>query len=515
VRQSALLAALGLLAGGTIRAQERVVSARVVQIAGANVYLDVGATAGLRSGDTLGARRTASGPRVGTLAVLAVTEERSMVGFVGRPFPITRGDTVLLAVRGPSPAPSVVVAPVAPAASRAALRRAAAEGATVRGSLAAEVLGTRTTTVGFGADPERVTRDYAVPSLRLQATATNLPGGGRLILSARGSQQTGTTALFDRSTVVRVYDAHYEQEGRRTRVMVGRFYSPYERFSGSWDGALLRFGGPRGLGAGLAAGFQPRSGDEAFSTSVPKVTAFAGLRSYGARVSLDADLSAHVWRPQDGTADRTFVGWSQRLRMGGARLEHLVEVDQSAGGGWSLTRLNVRTRVPLGSRLEAYAEYWRDRLHWWDPQPDSLIPSRERASGGLSYRVGAAYVSVDATLQLSGADVQGHTYSGSLHAPLLGDGASFAASASYWTQGTISGMVMTPTLGWRLGAARPSLTYEFFRSSVAGSTTVSHGGTAAVSLPLGRRLEWLLRLTARYGQHLRSAGLYSSLRVMF
>jgi hypothetical protein len=511
VRRAALLAALSLVVGGAALAQERVVPARVVQIAGANLYLDIGAAAGMRSGDTLAAQRTATGPRVGTLAVLAVTEERSMVGFVGRPFPVTRGDTLLLAVREPSPTPPVA----APAPPPAAPRRALSEGVMLRGSAAAEVLGSRTTTVGFGAEPERVTRDYAVPSLRVQGTVSNLPGGGRVSFSMRGSEQTGTGALFDRSTVVRVYDAHYEREGRSARVMVGRFYSPYERFSGSWDGALVRFGGTRGLGAGLAAGFQPRSGDEAFSTSVPKVTAFAGFRSYGARVSLDADLSAHLWRPQDGTADRTFVGWSQRLRMGGARLEHMVEVDQSAGGGWSLTRFNVRTGVPLGSRLEVYAEYWRDRLHWWDPQPDSVIPSRDRASGGLSYRVGAAYVSLDATLQLSGAEVQGHTYSGSLRAPLLGDRASFAASASYWTQGTISGVVATPTFGWHLGAARPSLTYEFFRSSVAGTTTVSHGGTAAVSLPLARQLEWLLRLTARYGQNLRSAGLYSSLRVAF
>ncbi len=505
--------ALSLVGTVVAQGQERALTARVVQIAGANLYLDLGTAAGVRPVDTLAARRTAAGPRVGTLAVLAVSENRSLVGFVGQPFPVTRGDTLILSLSGPpqtAPPPAAEAPPPRPAGPTAL-----EEGVALRGSAAIELLGTRTSTLGFGANPERVDRDFAVPSVRLQAIASKLPGGGNLSVSMRASQQMGTTALFDRSTVLRVYDAHYEHEFPVARVMAGRFFSPYERFSGSWDGALVRLGRARGPSLGVAAGFQPSSGDERFTTAIPKLTAFAGFQAYGAAASLDADLSAHVWRPTDGRGDRTFLGWSQRVRLGGVRLDHMLEFDRSVGGGWSMTRLDVRGGVPVGSRLELSAEYWRDRLHWWDTLPDSLVPSRERASGGLSYRLGPAYVSGDVTFLLSGTQVQGHTYSGSLQAPLFAGRASFGGSASYWTLGTISGVVATPTFAWQLGGVRPTLTYEFFRSSVAGTTTVSHGGTAALSAPLAQQLEALLQLRVRYGQNVRSAGLYSSLRVSF
>lgn len=510
--------AVGLVLPAAVRAQGRTVLARVVQVAGSSVYLDAGTAQGLSPADTVAVRRAAQGPRIGTLAVIAVTETRSVVGFVGQPFPITFGDSLLLTLGagGAGVGAAGAAPPAAPRlrAQPAALRREV-PGPSLRGSAAFDVNGATTTTIGFGVDPERANRDFAVPSLRLQLTADNLPGGGRFSFGAKGSQQVGTADLFDRSTVLRVYDAHYEQSLSAARVMVGRFFTPFERFSGLWDGALVRVGSGRGFSLGVAGGFQPKSGDETFSTAVPKLAAFAGFGASGAGMSWAADLSGHIWRPNDGTADRTFVGWSQRLILGGARLDHLMEVDRSATGAWSMTRLSARAAVPVGSGFEVSAEYWRDRLHWWDTLPDSVAPSRERASAGLSYGSRGMWLSGDVTLLLSGTDVQGHSYAGSLRFPLLGGRAWLGGAASYWSLGSISGLVATPNLSWQLGPVRPSLTYEFFRSSAAGTSSTSHGGVAAVSVPLARRLQWLLQLRMRYGQNLQSAGLYSSLRVTF
>jgi hypothetical protein len=125
------------------------------------------------------------------------------------------------------------------------------------------------------------------------------------------------------------------------------------------------------------------------------------------------------------------------------------------------------------------------------------------------------WISADVTLLLSGTQVDGHTYSGSLRFPLLGDRVSLSGSGSYWTSGTASGLVASPSVAWQLGAARPSLTYEFFRSGTGGTAVVSHSGIASVSLPLAQRLQWLLQLRTRFGQNLQSVGLYSSLRVTF
>ena len=74
---------LTLCAATTATAQERTVSARVTEIAGANLYLDAGSNVGLANGDTLIVRRAADVTPVGTFVVVAVTETRAVVAFAG------------------------------------------------------------------------------------------------------------------------------------------------------------------------------------------------------------------------------------------------------------------------------------------------------------------------------------------------------------------------------------------------------------------------------------------------
>ena len=402
----------------------------MTQLAGADLYLDAGTNVGLANGDTLIVRRAAAVAPVGTVLVVAATETRAVVSFAGAPFAVTRGDALVLTVQhgGAAAAPAAPATPVAAPQPRP--QGFGPSGPQLSGSAAIEVMGNHSTTIGFGANPERVGRDYAIPALRVQAIVSNLPGGGRLVTNLQGSRQMGTASLFDRSTVLRVYDAHYEQDAGLAHFDVGRFFSQYEPFSGIWDGALLRVGGSQGLGVGVEGGFQPRLGDEGFSTAVPKFAAFADFRHFGRSLRLTSDISAHIWRPTDGTADRTFLGWSQQLGLGGFRFDHLIELDQSASGGWDLTRLDARAAVPVTSGLQLNAEYFRDRLGWLNTAPDSLIVTRDRASGGASYQFGAGFVSADLTLLLSGTTGQGRTDSGSHSLPRLAGSLSGSGAVS-------------------------------------------------------------------------------------
>jgi hypothetical protein len=508
-----------LVAGASAGAQERAVPVRVVEIAGANLYVNVGAAAGLSAGDTLAVRRAAAAAPVGALVVVAVSAERSVLTFAGRPFPVTRGDELLLSTNGAAP-----VAAVSPARGSEPRRPGAASRAPVqvRGSATLEVFGSTTTTLGPGADPARLSSSFAIPSARLQTSAWNLPGGGRLGLNVRVSQQSGPATLFDRKQVVRVYDAHYDQPVSVFRLLVGRFFSPYESFSGSWDGAMLRAGGMQGFGLGVAAGFMPSRGDETFSADVPKYAAFAGFRSRGRAVRWDTDVSAHAWRPRQGAAERTFLGWSQRLGILGVRLDHRVEVDRSDSGTWDLTRLDARVGVPLGSALEVSAGYFRDRLSWTDVPLDTLtaafdtlISPRERFTAGAGVQVADMYLSADLTLRLSGAHISGHTYSGSLRLPEVA-GTAVGGVVSYWTGETGgTGLLAMPSLDVRLGGVRGRLGYEYFQFSLNGVASVTHGVDLNVTLPWARRLESVFGVNLRYGQNLRSESGYSSLRLVF
>ncbi len=511
------LAALGAAIWGAAlegRAQEPAVAVRVVEIAGANLYLDAGTAAGLAPADTVEVRRAAGGDPAGILVVVAASEKRAVAVFGGRPFPVTRGDVLMLTIRGAgAPARSGGVAIPAPPRQRLAPR--AWRPARLEGSAAFEVVGRRSTTYGLGSGPEQVSRDFAVPTLRLQAVIRDLPGGGRLTIQGRASQQTGSSGLFDRGTVVRVYEAYYEREAGSARFLAGRFFGPYEPFSGAWDGLLVRWGGPQGVSAGLAAGFQPARGDERLSTQVPKVTAFAGFRWWGPGWRVESDLSAHAWRPRDGTPDRTFVGWSQRLGLGGVRLDHLMELDRQVDGGWKLERLDARAAAPLASRIELSAEYFRDRLGSWGAPPDSEIAGTDRLLAGARYRFPGGWLSGDVAWLAPAGGSRGRSYSAQLQLPELAGAVSLKGSVSYWTMGGNRGLVAIPQLGWPRGPGQPTIAYEMYRSSVAAASTVSHGGEVMLRLPVGEQVEWLLRLSARYGQNLRSAGIVSSLRLAF
>ena len=226
----ALAVSLLALASGPVsaRGQEALVPARIVEIAGANLYLDAGTDAGVRAGDTLVARRAAGDTPLGTLVVIAATGTRAVVTFAGRPFAVTRGDALLLAV----PSAGVPAAPAEAPTPLARAQRVPIGRVRISGSAGLDVLSARTTTFGLGADPVRVVRDFTVPSLRLQTSVRNLPGGGRLNLSLRASQQSGPATLFDRSTIVRVYHANFDQQWAVARVLLGRFLAPFEPFSG-------------------------------------------------------------------------------------------------------------------------------------------------------------------------------------------------------------------------------------------------------------------------------------------
>jgi hypothetical protein len=199
-------------------------------------------------------------------------------------------------------------------------------------------------------------------------------------------------------------------------------------------------------------------------------------------------------------------------------LDHRLEVDRGASGAWEATRLDARLAVSLGQTVELSANYLRDRRSWWSQPPDSLVspmPQRERAGIAASYHAGTAYVAADLAAVLDGAAIVGRTYTGTLRLPRAGGAVAAGGSASYWVVGGATGLSVTPSLDLWLGRNRGTLGYELFRQTAATATSVSHGGRAALIVPLTGRVEWMVRVSARTGQNLHSTSAYSSLRIGF
>ncbi|HEX8384713.1 MAG TPA: hypothetical protein VF576_00935, partial [Rubricoccaceae bacterium] len=262
----------------TAAAQTVRLDVQVVQIAGADAYLDRGTEAGLVPGDTVEAER--AGVVVGALRVTSATATRAVATTVGAPFALTRGDRLVLLLARAAAPPPVAETPVVPGppARTSILTRpgdrpvAGTSGARLRvtGRVQTGLSGFQsTTTPADGTAP--VGRTDALPFASLRADVTGLPGGARLRLNGRAAR-TGGASGVDLS----VYEAALEGGRGAVRVQAGRFASQTERASGFWDGLDVRVGSDR-AGAGALGGLQPDR-----TTGLPggplKLAAYAYLR---------------------------------------------------------------------------------------------------------------------------------------------------------------------------------------------------------------------------------------------
>jgi hypothetical protein len=93
--------------------------------------------------------------------------------------------------------------------------------------------------------------------------AADLPGGISLNTNLRALYRYSDPEIIDPAWAVQVYQASITKSftGAPVYLEAGRFINPYASLSGVWDGALIHVGG-RGLGLGLAAGFEPERGDQ-------------------------------------------------------------------------------------------------------------------------------------------------------------------------------------------------------------------------------------------------------------
>jgi hypothetical protein len=350
-------------------------------------------------------------------------------------------------------------------------------------------------------------------------TATDLPGGLTFRVSSRGLYRYSDPGLVEPDLAVHVYEMSLTKAftGVPVTVMAGRFASPYEFYSGYWDGGLLRLGG-RSVGIGIAAGLQPRRADQAPSADLPKYTIFADLALTGRGVHYSTDLSYHRVRPRDQALfDRTFVGWSQSLRIGRLSLTSDAQADRDPEAQeWRLSRLQGTGSLRLTRGVQLRGRYDRSRPYFIF-RTTSLLPfARERISGGIGYYGARAAASADVGMGRFDDGEWNMTYAASFSVRRTGAfGLGLHASGSYWTQ--TAGGVIRATAGLTKAIGRGEIrgSYELSRSELYGPTITSHAGLLGVTLPLGARAYASLQTRIQRGENLRSNGLYASIWTSF
>jgi len=497
-RLTVLLAVL-LAGAGRLRAQQTRLPVTVEYIAGADIYLGVGADQGVSASDTL--------------VVVSVTSTRAVVGFLGTPFPVTRGTTLYVANVSGGGTPQV-------AAQRAERPASAAErstglGPSIHGRLGIQADAFESTTLWQSNQIESVKRRFATPSVALRLLATNLPGGFTFATNVRGVYRYSDPNLIDPAATVHVYEASVSKSftGAPVTVQAGRFYNRYSNFSGLWDGLLLRAGGNGpGLGVGVAAGFEPVRGDAGFSSDFPKAGAFVSYEAGGGPVRYATSISANQVRPRTalGLSNHTYGTWSQYLRVGRFRLGNDLQVDRNPETNrWVLSRLNTNASIPLVPGLEVHGRIsmFQPYLIWL--ATDVMPFRRDQANVGLFLFGRAGSAGADFTVSRLEGGTNSYTYSASaslLRTPVFG--LDWSVSGSYWTQTGFNALFATVGIARNVGRAMARASYQLYRSGSSSATSLNHLVDAGLSFPLAPALSASIQGRIQRGDNLRTYGLF-------
>lgn len=414
--------------------------------------------------------------------------------------------------RSPQPQPP---AASPPRVSPAAADRGDPRSLEVNGRVALD-LSVLESSTGSGLDP--VDRRFTTPTARLRLAVANLPGGFTFNTNLRAAYHHTTGAEIAASQSLRIYQASLAKafQGFPLQLEAGRFYSPFETFSGYWDGLLVHLG-TRGIGLGFAAGFEPQNSNEAFSTALPKYTAYANLQQRSRTFSYWADFSFHVQRPRTNLVEHDFFGFSQRLRWQRFSLSHRMRVDKDpATRVWRITQFDVRTGVPLGRRITVLGQVSRLQPYyiWRIEQP--IGPARDRATIGMNYALFSGTLGFDVTANRLEEEDISYTYAGHYSFPrtaLLGLG--FSGTASYWKRENITTLYLSQGIRRAFGGLQTQASYQRYMTTSATTSVVTHGIDASFLVPIARRLFFTLEVRLQRGADLNSDNLYTGFWVSF
>jgi hypothetical protein len=511
----------GLL-GQPAAGQEQRLSVVVEYIAGTNIYLNAGTDAGITVDDTLLVFGASTDEELGLFLVMSSTQERSLVTFAGDPFPVTRGSVLQIASRSvasagsrPAGTPEIdpVDLPVSQPANRTVKRSPRASG---RLSIDVNVLDT--TTKPGGDQSAAIDRRFTTPAVRLRVRITQLPGGLTLNTNLRAASRFASGAGIEPTQSFRIYQASLEKSFQSVPVQMhaGRFYNPFETFSGYWDGLLLHVGG-EGLGAGVAAGFQPYLTNEDFRTDVPKYSAFINYRKSSGAVRYYADLSGHKLQRKDAPLGRTYIGLSQRLYWNRLSISQRLQVDRnSLNDRWTVTQFDVRSSIPMGRNLSLLGRYSLRESSVAAPAEDPIPASRERATVGFAYYLFSGNIGADVTANRWDSSDISLTYASHLNfprTPLLDLG--FRAAASYWKRGELTTLYLSPGIRRSFGRLQSELSYQRYSTEGSSQTVVSEALELFMTFPIARKLFYTLQARGQLGDVLASNSLYTGIWLSF
>jgi len=501
----ALVASLAAASAGSAQDAPVLRTRVTVDYVGAEgLYLTVGADQGAERGDTVAvyADEAAVAP-LGRVVFTAVTSRRAVAAVVDASAPFDQGDVLYLGLApiagAPALAASARAAPPSPSGRGPGLT-----GVRISGRIALDLDARETRTAWTGDLFGETRRRFATPTTRLSLLAAGLPGGVTVRASVRASYRYDDLGPAPPPVSIRAYEVAAVRSFERipAQIMLGRFTDPYEGYSAYWDGALLRFGRPSGLGVGVVAGFEPQLYNEGFSRSIPKATAFLDFTGGGASWRYDGDASFHVVRPSGGL-ERRFIGWSQRLSLGRLAVSQRLRADVRSDGRPSLTELRLRGTVDVGGPLRLRGSF--SRTDGAGMLPLALgsfapLPVRREVSAGLDLTGARGSLSIEGSRADRGTEQPGWSLYG--NAGLRTRPVYILLSGRRWQRGDLTAWTAAPAVLFRLGSMEWQAGYRLYTTVNGDRAVTSHSTYAQLGLTLMRGTRATFRGERQWGPQL-------------
>ena len=501
------------------------IKAQIVQISGQTLYLDAGRNQGISTGDTLSVYTSEKDGHIrGRLRVIASISQSCSVQFLNKPFSLTRGEQIYVSTESVSGKQLAQKTETADTTRRTSImNRKSSYIAARRSAKVSPVISGRIMTGGYvnlsqsrfsSLDPNWVKQTFASPFLNLMLRGRQLPGNVQFDVNMRWSYRYLQQRSLSPASLFSIYNMQVSKKfnAMPLTVSVGRFYNRYERFSGFWDGVMLRYGSYDN-GIGVITGFEPYRSSEGFSSTVPKHSVFAYTSEKIGPVRSSSEISFNALYPKNSWQNHLFWGVHQDFRYGRSLIGGSIQIDRDpTQSKWTMTEGYLRGRFALIGGLYANANWNKLRPFQIWQTGDPISYTRSSYGGGLSYDFSNGYVASGMSVEKSDLTSTADSYSlyGSLQRTRFWQ-LGFNGHGRYWSDHSNKILSAGGGLTRWFGQKQVDLGYDFYRTDFLDQVVVTHSITAHLYMPIMKKMILDLQTRVAIGSVTQSKSLYLSL----
>jgi len=501
-----------LITAQPVKAQQQEITTQVSSIAASVIYLSSGSNDGISNGDTLYVYLEEE--FLGALIVQNVASESLASEFADQPFPITRGQTLILRFDKPPEAETGSEEVRTEITSR---EKSIMEGSgsghssgraglkprpkvTGRIQMGGTAISTQTTWTSL--QDNRTDRLFLTPYTNLSTLISNLPGGLRLDASISYTYRYSNRSSISPAHSARFYRLNIEKAFERIPVSItaGRFYNRYEIFSGFWDGMMLRIGN-RTNGIGLIAGFEPIRSNEGFQADLPKYSAFTYHEFEAGPIKSSTELDVTAVMPTTNLNNHIYAGLFQQFMVNRHRVSVRLQADQNPlDNQWFLSQVMLRGLLEITEHLQLHGAFNRRRPYRMFSFIRPLGYERTSITGGVRYHLPFISLGSDLSRITSEYSPTAYAISGYVQTnrTLLWE-LDLSANAQYWFNETSASLRISPAIGRNFNTLHLGVGYEFYQTDYFSGQYQTHTGTLSAMMSINRYWSVHANLRSGYG----------------